>query len=1279
MTTRRRGGIDDVGAVLAQYVPRLLADHDPGSTGREALMYAGGTLVSADISGFTALSERLAAFGHEGAEELTDLLNRCFATMIDVCERRCGDVVKFGGDALLVLFSGAEHAIDAAVAMCEMHEIVSRTWSTDSVRQVRLGISQGAHSGTIGASLVDVGHLELIVGGPVVSKTVRCEADAARGEILVSAEAGANLPQSWLGPQNVSGAYRLRRKRVFADAPQVDAPVEPVRVTSGIEQYLPRALAEQIAAGVPGEHRQVVVAFVNLMGTDDLFADAGAAAVHEAVQAFAGNVRIVLDRHPIHLLASDAYPNGTKLILTAGAPSSTDADEDHLLLALHELFELDSPLPIRAGVNRGHVFVGDLGGPTRRTYTVMGDAVNLAARLMQRAEAGQVITTLNVLARAETSFGVRPLAPFKVKGKSKPIRATVLGSPSTRDEGVRASQVDFVGRLDERAVLGELLASAIGGSGRVAHIVGDTGIGKSRLVQEALTDSGVSVRRLSGGYYARHNPFLTVRRLVRELLELDGDDPVDLGEQLVTWTAARVPALLPWLPLIAIPVGAQVGMTSVVDRLAQQFRRDRLLMVTADLIDAALNGPVVLVADDINLLDNGSIDVVRNLAARAANRPWFIVATGPPDDDAIVPTAIKLHLGPLARSETTQLAAAAGAARTPTDTITPADLEVVAARSNGNPLFILELVEAIGEHDIDAIPESVESLITTRIDRMSPADRALLREVAVGGIRVEAELLAEALNRPELRNRTRWAALDPFLMQNRPGWYEFRQTIYRDVAYEGLAYRRRRETHLAIGTSLERRPVDDLAAIAPLLSDHFGRAREHERAWRYSVIAADGARRSFANSEAVMLLERALRHAADARSADDAAKCRVAENLGDVYVLMGRHPEAVAAFHRSRSWHTEPEQHARLLRKIGYVRLREGKLSQSLAWFTRAQQSAARIANVRTRLLETAEIELERAGTLHRQGRMRECAKWAETAAETAEATGDRLTMARAFNMVEVAYRTLGRDDSERYSDLALEMYAGIGDLVGEANVLNNRGVRLHFDGRWREAIEAYDRSRALREQAGDVVGEAMAANNVGEVLSLQGRYGEALALFAHATASWRTAGYSVGVGYALSNIALTNARSGDPDRGVDLLDEATAMLSELGASALVNEISVGRVEMLLLSGEDAEALTLARQVRDRLSSVTGDQQALRNLRPLLGLAELRTGEIGAAASTLETAVGDATAAHDKYAEAVALWALAELERGSGRPWEAHQERACELFDELDVVQVPPVLEPRLT
>lgn len=1275
MILRARTGSDELdhASTLAGYVPRLIEQHQRDGGGARLLGLA-GTLVSADISGFTALSERLAELGNEGSEQLTQLLNRCFSEMIDVCEQHGGDIVKFGGDALLVLFTGDDHARHAAVAMIEMRRIVSGDWSTDSAKRVSLGISQGAHSGLFGFSLADAGHVELLVGGPAVSVTVACEGEAGRGQILVSADMAELLPADWLGPATDSGARTLTLRRVtpglVPPAPLVRAPVD------GLDQYLSGSLVDAVLAGVHGEHRQVVIAFVDVAETDTLYEREGGLAVHEACGTIADNLRQVLERHPVHLLASDAYVNGTKLILTAGAPVSTDADEDHMLLALHELFAMDNPLPMKAGVNRGHVFVGDLGGPTRRAYTVMGDAVNLAARLMQHAHHGQVVASADVLDRSTTRFETDELPPFHVKGKSKPIRAAVVGQPIEVDaeQQRHLGHVGFVGRVDELAQLVALATGAANGHGCTAEVSGEPGIGKSRLVREVLQRSpDLRIVRMRGGHYARNTPFFTIGRLLRRELGIEAEAPADVGRQLTAWVADRAPELAPWLPLLAIPAGAEVPPTAEVGRLADQFRRDRLLAVTADLLAVALDEPVALLAEDIHLFDAGSLDVYRQLAARAGDRPWFLIATHRSEPGLVDRTAHAVTLSALGHDELTALALAAGE-------LSGAEhgahqLERLAERAGGNPLFLLELTAAVRDAAADELPDTVESLVTVRIDLLPASDRSLLREASVSGNIVDARLFADAFDRPDLRHADRWHALTDFLVTERPDVYRFRHGLYRDVAYSGLSYRRRREAHAAIGSTIESRNADNLAAVAPLLSDHFERARDRRRAWTYAVLGGNTARDAYANDEAISLYERALRNA---DGADPRARSDVAESLGDVHQLIGGFGAAVEAFQASRSYHGGGEaDEVRLLRKIGGVRLREGSFSQALRWLTRARTALPEIGDARVRASEDAEIALSRAGALHRQGRNDECAAWAEAAAHSAELADHRGARARAYNMLDIAYRTLGRpDDAARYADLALEMYAGSGDLVGEANVLNNRGVQAHFAGNWTQAIADYDRSRLLRRQAGDVVGEAMAANNIGEIRCLQNRFDEAREHFASAQAGWHRSGYTVGVAYLMANQAMLEARSGDVEPAVELLEQATEMMVQLKMTSLVHEARQRRIEIHLLAGRPdlarAEAEELFEELRDRH---VGDDQLTVQLAPLLGLAQLRTGDVARASEILARAVEDAEQAGDRYVEAVARHALAELAEATGEDATELRRRADELAAQLDVIGRPAVID----
>jgi class 3 adenylate cyclase len=178
---------------LRAYVPQVVGGW--GAAGRHRSVE--GTLVSADVSGFTKLSEKLAGYGRGGAEELTDLLCSCFERMISSVDAAGGDVLKFGGDALLILFRGEQHAARACAATLAMRAGIAEPLHSPSAGRVALKISQGIHSGAFDLFLVDGAHRELLVTGRGTTETVHCEGTANAGEILLSAAAAAQVDPFW--------------------------------------------------------------------------------------------------------------------------------------------------------------------------------------------------------------------------------------------------------------------------------------------------------------------------------------------------------------------------------------------------------------------------------------------------------------------------------------------------------------------------------------------------------------------------------------------------------------------------------------------------------------------------------------------------------------------------------------------------------------------------------------------------------------------------------------------------------------------------------------------------------------------------------------------------------------------------------------------------------------------------------------------------------------------------------------------------------------------------
>src|SRR5438445_8421961 len=251
-------------ATLLPYLPRLAAEWDldaPGASWRSL----DATCCFVDISGFTALSERLARRGRIGAEELTEVLNHVFGRMLGIAYDKGGSLLKFGGDALLLLFSGDDHAVIGAEAAVAMRAALreARTLPT-SVGRLNLRMSTGIHSGTFHFFRVGDSHRELLVGGPAASATTRMEHGADAGEIVVSEATAARLPARACGDPKGDGRL-LRWRKVVEGGPGPLPLHDPT--AAAIDLAVPVALRSHLrdAAGEP-EHRMASVAFVKFQG-----------------------------------------------------------------------------------------------------------------------------------------------------------------------------------------------------------------------------------------------------------------------------------------------------------------------------------------------------------------------------------------------------------------------------------------------------------------------------------------------------------------------------------------------------------------------------------------------------------------------------------------------------------------------------------------------------------------------------------------------------------------------------------------------------------------------------------------------------------------------------------------------------------------------------------------------------------------------------------------------------------------------------------------------------
>jgi class 3 adenylate cyclase/tetratricopeptide (TPR) repeat protein len=1145
-------------SLFRPYVPRLAARWDEDAPGSRVRVLD-ASLLGLDISGFTALSERLAERGKLGAEELILLISRCYSGLIDIAERFGGDVLKFRGDALLLLFDGELHEERAALAALAMQQFIGATGPGESsVGPVQLAMASGLVSGPCHFFLLGQHQRELIVCGPSASATLELEDAAEAGEVLVSARTAEAL--GGLVASERAGAYLLR-----ADAAPKELPDRPVDNGGQLDlaALVPPSLREPIEEGaVEAEHRQATAAFVKFGGTDALVEDPEAAAA--ALGELADVVSAETFERSITWLESDIDRDGGKMYLVAGAPATGGDDEQRMLRAVRAIVDAHAGPPVAVGVNRGRVLAGPIGSPNRRTYAVMGDTVNLAARLTARAAKGEILATGDVLQRSRTQFETSA-RQFLMKGKAKPVTGHSVGALLADSVEQARPALPLVGRETELAALREALDAVRMRQSRAVELVGDAGAGKTRLLEELVTNAvGFQLLRTRCEAYSASTPFAPLRALLGPLVGILADDaPEVAGTKLTTFAQAAMPDFAQWLPLLALPFDAEVPSTPEVDEVDPVFRRDRLHDVLDQFLTRMLMMPTAILVEDTHWLDDASQLVLAKLA-QPGPKPWLVLVTRRPSGPPL-PGAAAIELSPLSADESRALALAA-AGDVP---LSDVELAALTERAAGNALFIREL--AVSPSVGDALPETVESLLTSRIDTLHPSDRLLLRHASVIGASFNLDLLEEIL--PEdAGDLERWNRLADFVGWDGPSMLRFRHDLLHAAAYDGLSFTRRREIHALVGDAIERRSFDP-ELDAEVLSLHFLAAEQWTKAWRYAVIAGDGARAKYANIDAAAFYERALA-AAGGFKPDQDELARVCEALGDVCELAARYEEADAAYARALR---EGGPRAQLLRKRGVVAERHGAYDDALALYDEVAEEDEPEAQLAA--------QLGRAIVLYRQGRIDDSADTAEAAAASAIALGDQASLADAYYIRAAAEGDRGGPASH-FLDLALPIFEELGLLHRQATVLNNMGVRAYYEGRWDDAIALYRRSGEVVERAGDVLTGAHATNNRAEILLDQGRHAEAAELIDSALRTYRRAKFRIGEAFATVLLGRIAAEQGRFAEAYELIDSGREQFAALGSESLLIEADARRAQALVLEGRHADAAELAAEALERMAAI---------------------------------------------------------------------------------------------
>ena len=932
--------------LLASYVPKLIQNRvvaDPTPIESPVAEELQAAILFADISGFTLLTEHLAERGPSGVETLARILNEYFGQLIDVVHDFGGDVVKFAGDAVIAVWpivsddpaaggtgqTGSISRADqwqwtmrAAECAISIRERLSNYKVEDSSLYLKLAISTGS------ITAVHVGGVFsrwefLLAGNPLIELGIANNL-AKAGELLIT-------PSAWrlIRNDSIASPMEFELKEAIAQGGKLEKLNKPssimtkrgkIEIPSGAENslraYIPGAIINRLSAGQSSwiaELRRVSVLFINLPDIDQTtkleYSQNVARLIQRAIYRYEGSInKINVDDKGITIVAALGLP-----------PFSHEDDPARAVQAALMIRKELNSLHVRSyiGITTGRIFCGSVGNESRREYTIIGNAVNLSARLMGAAgKFDQLIQKHGVpilcdratFDAAKESVEFEPVPPQYIKGR---VEAVDVFHPLELQKSVIRPKTELIGRQEEKALLANALQEFSRGEPQQTIIlVGEAGIGKSRLFEDLVRQAEtLDARMFSGGgdTIEKNNPYHAWRPVFNKIFDIE--ELVAKAEYSESISSAILDKvidkmtqmdddLVRYAPLIDVILPIQILDNELTSAMTGEIRASNIReLLTSLLAFEARRAPLVLVMEDLHWFDSASWALLLDVQQKV--RPILLALNTRPLLDPAPVQFKQLLEAPetrLIKLEAMMLddVEALVCQRLGVKSIPPMIGRLIREKSEGHPFFAEELAYALRDSGVLiienqechvysrfvnfedlALPDTLQAAITNRIDSLDPSQQLTLKVASVIG-RIFAFRVLHAIHpieadKPALRdymeNLTR-LSLTLVESETPDLSYIFKHAVTQEVAYNLMLFSQRRQLHQAVAEWIEDSNKNNIESFYSLLAYHWSQAAEMpdstshglaiRKATEYLEKAGEQAMNNYANQEAVQFFTHAL-------------------------------------------------------------------------------------------------------------------------------------------------------------------------------------------------------------------------------------------------------------------------------------------------------------------------------------------------------------------------------------------------------------------------------------
>ena len=1186
-----------------------------------------GSALFADISGFTALTESLreSLGARQGAEELTRRLGAVYSALIAEIEKFGGSVISFAGDSMLCWFesgggdreSGA-NAVACALAMQE----VMKSFESIKVGNNSVALTLKAAIALGAARRFVLGDPEILkmdaLAGDTVTRTSTAEHHAQKGEVLVD-EASVNALGEWLKIQEWRAAETGEKFAVISKS-DWQSDLQPSLPTmlrlpapNKLMSWMHYAVFEREQYGQGTfltEFRPCVALFVRFTGIDY---DSDSA--ESELDAFIREVQRIASHYDGTLMDITIGDKGSYAYVNFGALSAHEDDSRRAVKAALGL-QKKTDLQLQMGITQGLMRVGAYGGATRKTFGALGDDVNLAARLMTTASSGEILLSGHVRKAVANDFVSEPRSPLPMKGKAELLPVFAVTSESQK-RAVRLQEPNYalpmVGRVQELGIINDKLGLAEKGQGQVIGIVAEAGLGKSRLVAEVIRSAR---RKGFVGYGGAcqsdsiHTPYQAWKTIWGAFFGVDPD--LNLKKQMRFIEGEiedRAPSRVDAMPLLNVVLDLNIPENDFTKNLEPKIRQSALHALLEDCLKSAAGrgavtapdddggemtlrqaqdnaSPLLIVIEDLHWVDALSHDLLEGLAKALANYAvCFVLAYRPPQLERLQSpriealeqfTKIELHELTHAEAESAIRAKLAQLYPARSGALPSGLAATLMARAQGNPFYLEELLNYVRDRGLDPadienieLPDSLHTLILSRIDQLSEQEKTTLRVASIVGRLFRAKWLTgyypelgafpqvkAALDVLESLDITPLDSPEPELA------YLFKHIVTHEVTYESLPFATRAKLHEQLAVYLENAYPESLPLEA--LAFHYGRSENQTKQMEYLRKAGEAAQKNFANDAALDFYGKLL-----PMLKDDKEKTQIHLKRGEVLQFIGKYDDAESDYRAAlESSKDDAALKANAQFALGKLNRLRGDYEPALVWLAGAKE--ARMVLEATAGLAQALIET--GMVLFRKGEYAQAREPLNTGLRLAREADDKLGAALALNNLGNVADMQGDYAAARgLHEESLSLRREMGDKAGIAISLNNLGNVAHSQGDYAAAQALYEESLSQFREMGDKAGIAISLSNLGNVAYLQGDYTTARASQEECLALCKEMGDKSMMAYALLGLGLVDLAEEKPDAREHIL-HSLRLRQETGEQLYQTSSLVGVAGLALHEGDATQA-----------------------------------------------------------------------------------------------------------